>query len=199
SIGGFSVSGNREESMYLAGKFIRYKRIRQLDRFWAKLLEDEDVKATAPRWISLFNTWPVCLVVGIMVCEDVELSMEGAQSRKLEGNVELPIGQITLAAGAPNPVGDKVDPQVKLASAKQTATIFRANMGKSSIFAVELRKVTTDLIRWKLLQLKNEGPGVDNTRLASDESDDEHYQDQPVAGENMILDEFSPDEYEDMV
>ena len=199
SIGGFSVSGNRDESVHLAGKFIRYKRIQQLDRFWARLREDKDVKTTAPGWISFFNTWPVCLVVGIMVCEDVELSMDGAQSRTREGNVELPIGQVTLAAGVPNPASNMVDPKVKLASSKQTATIFRAKMGKSSIFAVELRKVTTELFSRKLLRLKSDGPDVDDTRLAGNEWDDEEYQDQPVAAEDMILNEFSPDEYEDMV
>jgi hypothetical protein len=199
SIGGYSVSGNKEDSVHLAGKFIRYKRIQQLDQFWAKLKEDADVKKTAPGWISFFNTWPVCLVVGIMICEDVELSMDGAQSRTHEGNVELPIGQITLAAGVPNPVSNLVDPQVKLASTKQTAAIFKAKMGKSSIFAVELRKVTTGMFRQKELQLKSDGPEVDSTRLAGDESDDEEDLSKPVVTEDLILDELGPEDYEDMV
>lgn len=197
-IGGYSVSGNKEDSVHLAGKFIRYKRIQQLDQFWAKLKEDPDVKETAPVWISFFNTWPVCLVVGIMICEDVELFMDGAQSRIHEGNVELPIGQITLTAGVPNPVGDLVDPQVKLASTKQTATIFKARMGKSSIFAVELRKITTEVFRQKVLQLKSDGPEVDATRLAGDESDEEDL-DKPIVAEDLIIDDLGPEDYEDMV
>ncbi|CAI6089272.1 unnamed protein product [Clonostachys chloroleuca] len=199
SIGGYSITGNTEESVHLAGKYIRYKRIQQLDQFWAKLKEDADVKQTVPGWISFFNTWPVCLVVGIMVCEDVELSMDGARSRTLEGKIELPIGQITLAAGVPNPVADLSDPHVKLTSTNQTATIFKAKMGKSSIFAVELRKISTELFRRKLLQLRSDGPGVDGIRLAGDESDDEEDLEKPVAAEDLILDELSPEDYEDMV
>lgn len=199
SIAGYKVSGNTEESVRLAGKFIRYKRIRQLDQFWAKLKEDADVKESAPKWISFFNTWPVCLVVGIMICEDIELSMDGAQSRAHEGHVELPIGQITLAAGVPNLVGDLVGPQVKLASTKQTASIFKAKISNSNIFAVELRKVTTEVFKRNLLWLKSDGPEVDATRLASDEWEDEEDLGQPVDADDLILDEFGPEDYEDMV
>ncbi|UKZ84051.1 hypothetical protein TrVFT333_011867 [Trichoderma virens FT-333] len=196
SSGGYSVSGNKAESVHLAGKFIRYKRIQQLDQFWAKLKEDVDVKKTAPGWVSFFSSWPVCLVVGIMVCEDVELSPDGAQSRIHEGKAELPIGQIALTAGIPNGVGDL---QGTLASNQQTVTIFKAKVGKSNIFAVELRKITTGLFKQTLLRLMGDGPMVDGIRLASDEFDDEEDIDKPVAAEDLILDEFGPEDYEDMV
>jgi hypothetical protein len=39
----------------------------------------------------------------------------------------------------PNPLGDLAQHRAKLASTKQTATIFKGKPGKCSIFAVELR------------------------------------------------------------
>jgi len=200
SISGYSFSGNKEDSIHLAGKFIRYKRIQQLDQFWAKLKEDPDVKKTTPGWVKFFNDWPTCLVAGIMICEDVELEWEGTQSRKQEGEAEIPIGQITLAAGVPNPVGDQLDPRLKLASTKKTANIFKSKMGTSKIFAVELNKITTPLFRKKELELKNEGVNVDSTRLAGNgEEDKEEDLNEPVDASNLILDEFAPEDYFDTV
>ncbi|KAI0427308.1 hypothetical protein F5Y09DRAFT_344787 [Xylaria sp. FL1042] len=41
--------------------------------FWSRLKNDEAFVGAVPGWISLLNTWPPCLVVGIMTAEDVEL------------------------------------------------------------------------------------------------------------------------------
>lgn len=193
-IGGFSIKGSKQESVRLAGKLIRYKRIRQLDQYWERLLENQEVKSIVPGWISLFNAWPVCLVAGIMVCEDVELSVDGAHSRQVEGHVQLPLGQITLG---PQAGGNTMNPQATLAAGMQTASIFKAKMGKSNIFAVELRKVTTDMFRRKQLRLKRTGPDIDEHRLAGDDSDGD-FEEGPAPGEKLILDNLTAEELEDM-
>jgi hypothetical protein len=152
-----SFKGNIESAVDLSGKLIRYKRLQQYQKFWSKLKSDPDVSMTVPHWISRYRA-PVCLVVGIMICEDVELSFEGKQSREVEGKVELPIGKITLAAGVPNPLGNTVDPQATIGSDIQTVTIFKGKVEDSQIFALELKKITTEGWFWKDLKLEREGP-----------------------------------------
>jgi len=197
SIAGISFRGNTEDSVQLAGKRITYKRLQQHDQFWTKLRADPDVRATVPGWISRFSTWPVCLVVGIMICEDVELSFEGERSIKREGKTELPISKITLTASTPNPAGDTGDPQVSFMANRQTITVFKAKVEERRIFALELRKITTKGWVNKELTLRNEGPEVDETRLAAGESDEED-DDRLENIEDLVLAEFSNEEYEDM-
>lgn len=206
SIGGYAVAGSRHDAVQLGGKLIRIRRIQQLDRFWARLKDDAQVRDTVPRWVSFFSPWPVCLVVGVMICEDVEVSFGGEQSRAHEGRVELPIGRVALAmSGVPVPPaigepGAVAAAQAKASCSQESATLFKARSGQSKIFALELRRVTTELFRRKLLLLKNDGPDFDDVRLASDEPLDENQDlEGPVLPENLILDKMDPEVYDDMI
>ncbi|CAI7601664.1 unnamed protein product [Penicillium glandicola] len=190
SVAGFSVSGNQEDSIHLAGKFIRFKRIQQLDRYWDKLKVNPEVETTVPTWVSRYY--------GIMICEDVDISTEGQATRTLEGNVQFPLGQVTLPAGVPDLIGDQLDPQIQTSSTATTATIFRAKSGTSSIFAVELKRITTPRFSSRL-RLERDGPDIDDTRLAGDEPDDEEDLEEAVLANDMILENPFPEDYDDMV
>lgn len=198
SIGQFSVSGSREASVHLNGKHIRYKRIQQLDQFWAKLREDPDVKRSMGDWISMWNTWPVCLVVGIMICEDVEISMDAAKTQERKAQGEIPVGEILLPSGGMNPLGKDANPKLEATSSQHTATLFRASMGESSIFAVELKIVTTGWLHRRLLRLKNKGPNVGDNRLAGMDSDEDSDDEAPV-DEELILADLDTDTVNDMI
>ena len=197
SIGQFSVSGGREAKVHLNGKHIRYKRIQQLDQFWAKLREDPDVKRRMGDWISMWNTWPVCLVVGIMICEDVEISMDAAKTQERKAQGEIPVGEILLPSGGTNPLGKDVNPKLEATSSQHTATLFKASMRESSIFAVELKIVTTGSIHRKLLRLKDKGPNVGDNRLAGMDSDEDSDEETPV-DEDYILADLDIDTVKDM-
>lgn len=103
----------------------------------------------------MWNTWPVCLVVGIMICEDVEISMDEAKTQERKAQGEFQVGEILLLTGGVHSLGKDVNPKLEATSSQHTATLFKANMGESSIFAVELKIVTTGSIHRKLLQLKD--------------------------------------------
>ncbi|KAF1954307.1 hypothetical protein CC80DRAFT_493812 [Byssothecium circinans] len=197
SVAGISFKGSTESSLQLSGKLIRYKRLQQHDQFWAKLKVNPDVKAIVPRWTSRYRA-PVCLVVGIMICEDVELSFDETQSREREANGQLPIGKITLAAGVPNPVGDAVDPLVGFSSNRQVVTIFKGKINESRIFALELKKVTTEGWIQKDLRLRSQGPDVDPTRVAAGESDEEDEDDEQLEIEEFVLGGLSAEEYSEI-
>lgn len=198
SLAGFNFHGSTEAGVNLQGKFIRYKRLQQQDEFWERLKEDESVNKRVPKWVKLFSTWPACLVTGIMICEDVEVSFEGKQAVEREGRVELPVGTIALAAtGAPLPAGHGGNIQAGLQGGSNVATVFKAKNGQSSIFALELRKVTTEVLRRKELQLKEGGPKVDAGRFLADD-DAEIEEEQPPAVEEMILDGFTEEDFAEM-
>ncbi|KAH7371576.1 hypothetical protein BKA66DRAFT_572810 [Pyrenochaeta sp. MPI-SDFR-AT-0127] len=193
SVAGVSFRGSIKSDVQLSGKRIRYKRLQQHDQFWTKLKADPNVKAIVPRWTSRYRA-PVCLVVGIMICEDVELSFDETQSGEREANAQLPIRKITVAAGVPNLVGGAVDPQVGFSSNRQVVTLFKGKINESRIFALELKKVTTKGWVQKDLRLKSSGPDVDPTRIAAGDSDEED-DDEHLKVEDFILGELSAEEY----
>ncbi|PVI01661.1 hypothetical protein DM02DRAFT_654268 [Periconia macrospinosa] len=178
SLGGVSFKGSTQSAIQLSGKFVRYKRLQQHDHFWPKLKEDKDVQMFVPRWTSRFRA-PVCLVVGIMICEDVELSFEG------EASIEREAGS---------------DIQANVASNRQTVTIFKGKVGESRIFALELKKISTQGWITKDLVLKNEGPSVEATRLAADgeSENEEDDDDERPKTEDLVLTELSKEEYEEV-
>jgi hypothetical protein len=196
SVAGFTLRGSVTDRVHLKGKFIRYKRLQQHDRFWLQLSQDETVRASVPAWMSTFNSRakPVCLVVGIMICEDVDISFEGKQSIERGGNVELPLGMITLAAGVPNPLGNTGNPKARLSESSNMATVFKAKSGNSRIFALELRKVTTAFLRRRELRLKDDGPDVEKGRLLGN-SDDE---DDDGDDEELVLEDIGIEDLAEM-
>ena len=134
----------------------------------------------------MWNTWPTCLVVGIMICEDVEMSMDAANARELKAQGAISVGEILLPSGGVDPLGTDVNPKLEATSSQHTATLFKANIGESSIFAVELKKVMTGVIHRKLLRLKDEGPNVGDNRLAGMDSDEDSDEKASV-DEDLIL------------
>ncbi|TGJ84190.1 hypothetical protein E0Z10_g4571 [Xylaria hypoxylon] len=204
SIIGFEWHGSKEESVHLTGKLLRYKRLQQHSQFWSQLKTDKAVISAVPGWISLLNTWPPCLVVGIMTAEDVELDFTGASERQGQGEIEAPLAAVALtAAGVPSGlIGDLGvgNPQIGVGSGKKVATVFRANAARNNIFALELRIITTALFRRRELALKENGPKVDPGRLADRDEDSEGEGDVGdfVGVEDLVLESFTEEEYGEM-
>jgi hypothetical protein len=199
SVAGISFRGSTESSVQLSGKLIRYKRLQQHDRFWAKLRADPDVKATVPYWTSRYRP-PVCLVVGIMICEDVDLSFNETHAQEREANGQLPLGTIIVAAGVPNIIGNATDPQVGFNSNRQIVTMFRGKVSESRIFALELKKITTQGWIQKELRLRTEGPDVaDPTRVAAAESDESDEDDEQLGIDDFILGGLEAGGYSDIM
>ncbi|RWA14851.1 hypothetical protein EKO27_g256 [Xylaria grammica] len=187
SLVGFKWHGSKEDSVHLTGKLLRYKRLQQHSQFWSQLKTDEAVIAAVPGWISLLNTWPPCLVVGIMTAEDVELDFTSTAECQREGELEAPLTAVALAAAD----GGELRYEV--------ATTFRSSAARSNIFALELRIVTTALFRRRELALKEDGPKVDEGRLADgDENSDGEDAGEVVGIENLVLESFTEEEFGEM-
>ncbi|KAJ4370042.1 hypothetical protein N0V83_005806 [Neocucurbitaria cava] len=200
SIGSFSFKGETTESIKLAGKLIRYKRLQQHSQFWSKLKEDKAVGAKIPTWVADAKTWPPCLVVGIMIAEDVDLDFGGASQREKTGGVELPLAKIAMAAtGAPVPT-DVGDLQLDAGKTRGHASVFKAKAAKSNIFALELQivAVTKSLFKSKRqLVLSDDGPEVDTGRLAGIGDDDSEDEALPSV-DDLVLQGFTDEDYAQM-
>lgn len=205
SVAGVSWRGNTGDGVNLAGKLVRYRRLQQHGRFWERLRADPAVRGAVPGWVSLLNAWPPCLVVGVMTAEDVELDYSGAAGRAASGGLELPLATVGLAAAGVPPLGGSPGvagaggASAAVGSSRRFATVFRAKSARSSIFALELRVVTTGLFRRRELALKEGGPKVDLGRLAGDEgSSDDDEEDEPPKAEDLITDGFTDQEYSEL-
>lgn len=211
SLVGFKWQGSREETVRLAGKLLHCQRLQQHAQFWADLKTHEPaMRDTVPGWLSLLNTWPPCLVVGIMTAEDVELDFSAASERRREASIEAPLMTVALgAAGVPAIplLGNVGNPQLAVGSGRKVATVFKAHSTRRSIVALELRIVTTALFRRRELALKEDGPKVSVGRLAGVERyvDDDVYDDLEDAEvgeswdlEDLVLEDFTEEEYEEM-
>lgn len=218
SLVGFEWKGRKEASVHLRGKRLRYKRLQQHAQFWSQLKTDDAVRDLVPRWISMLNTWPPCLVVGIMTAEDdIELSFSHAAERERHVDLGLPVAAAaaaaaTAATGVPvSLLGDVGVGNVQTrvgASGKEGGTFTGRSAGGASsssssssrIFALELRVVTTALFRRLELQLKEDGPKVHPGRLAGNDGQLSGGEDEsePPAAEDLILDMFTEEEYNEM-
>ncbi|RTE69938.1 hypothetical protein BHE90_015669 [Fusarium euwallaceae] len=184
SIAGMTLKGELQDRVHLQGKVVRLKRLQKCEKFWEKLKEDPDVRARVPGWMSVFSVRrPVCLVTGIMVCEDVDVSYEGVEKRELDGHVELPLGEIALAASVPGASG--ANPEVKVETRREMATVFKARSGQSRIFALELKRVTTTFLQKKELILKGDGPKVNVGRVLGDEDTED--EEESVTVDDLVL------------
>lgn len=189
SLAGFNLNADLEDKMHLEGKFIRFKRLLQHDQFFEERKTDPAVRKTVLRWIKWPYLNPVWLVVGIMTCEDVTINFENRCELQVDGHVEVPIGEITVAG---MPLANGGNPKVGIEAHKRTATVFKAKCGRNQIFALELRKVTTSKFKSKILKMGDSGPVVKDGRLAANDSDDSDseagwYLEKPVTVDELIL------------
>jgi hypothetical protein len=78
----------------------------------------------------MWNTWPVCLVVGIMICEDVEISMDEAKTQERKAQGEFPVAEILLPIGGVHPLGKDVNPKLEATPSQHTASPFQSQHGR---------------------------------------------------------------------
>lgn len=196
SIAGFEFCGSKKDAIHLNGQVIRWKRLQQHELFWPKLATDPRVQEHVPGWISLINIWPPSLVVGIMVCEDVSVGVEAEHTRKTKVNLSVPVSTIAAgAAGAPGldqifAVDDAVNPKLEVSDETTTLQTLSGSTRKSQIFALELRKVTTEWLSKTLKMGKSLTP---KGRLLTDQIPDG----KPtleVTPADLIIEEFTDKE-----
>lgn len=191
SLGGVKLTGDKEAKIRLEGKIVRMKRLQKQPAFWDALKTDDLVKEQLPRWITLRTLRsPVCLVVGIMTCEDADVAYEGGRNREAELHGDIPVAQAAAPGGSV--ASDAGNLQAAVAVQDKVETTFSGRSASRKIFALELKVVTTPFFRKKkveLFKLKKGGPRAPEGRLLGEETRKGEGT-RPVDIDDLILDDL---------
>ncbi|KAH8645905.1 hypothetical protein BGZ60DRAFT_535835 [Tricladium varicosporioides] len=171
---GINLRGHRDESVRVAGKLVRCKRLEQHGLFWKSLKQDPAVQKEVPGWVSFRNPLPPCLVVGIMIAEDLKVEFKTGAVKEREVKVEAPAAEVAsgvLAAAPPAVAGEfsvrNLSIGVTTTNDSNTSFIGTTAQGEGKIFALELLVVTTKFLNWQRLKVKAKGPDVPEGRMAA--------------------------------
>jgi len=172
SLANVSFDGETKHAHSLEGKHLRFRRLTQLDVFFDKAKNDVEVKKRVPGWIKSGLKISVCVVIGIMICEDVEVVWEESAQKEVEAKGEIPIATIARAAAGVPPIPGATDDTGNLGgeytAQKEEGKVFRAKTGEKKIFALQLRTVTKGrmlkLIQRNELRMGDDGPSADQGR-----------------------------------
>lgn len=86
SLAGVSFTCEKQEAVNLSGKFIRFKRLAQTKYCFDSVKADSEVTSRVPKRIA--SKTETCLIVGVMVCEDVEVEWSSEEKRNAEGHIK---------------------------------------------------------------------------------------------------------------
>lgn len=205
SLIGVQWEGKKSEAVHLQGKRLRCVQLQQHEQFWSELMTNEAVRSTVPGWISIYNSWPPCLVVGIMIAEDVELDSGSATESKRHVDLDFPVAAVAAAAAGVPAAGllsdlDVGNGQTGVGTSRNETAKFTAKLERGSIFALELRKVTTANFWSRKLKLDKDGPKVPAGRLAGadEQSSGSEDEDERVSPEDVIIETLTEKDYDNL-
>ena len=167
-----------DDKFDLRGKHIRYVKLRQVDKFWEDLKEDPEVRETVPNWIGswhLRSKPPVCLITGLFICEDVASKSSKNVSQDREAKIKAPVGTAAVAASAsqgvllPNNGTGNLEAGVS-ANKTQTQHI-KAKAEGTSIFAMQLKVISSETFNKKALRLKDKSPDAPTHRQMGEDEE----------------------------
>jgi hypothetical protein len=116
-----------------------------------------------------------------MIAEDVEIDFFGGAERTTDAGTELPIAKIAFAATGVPVAADVGNIGAEAGTAHNYASVFKAKSAKSSVFALELQKLSVAKSspwwawwdRKKKLHLADDAPDFDAGRLMGEGDGDE--------------------------
>ena len=167
-----------DDAFDLHGKHIRYMKLRQVDKFWKDLKEDPEVRDEVPKWIGswqLKSKPPVCLITGLFICEDVAFKSSKEVSQDREAKIEAPLGTAVTAVSASQGALLPSDGMGNLAagfSVNETHHRHIEAMDKSSsIFALQLKVISSEAFHKNALRLKDKSPAAPTHRQMGEEEE----------------------------
>jgi hypothetical protein len=153
NIGGISWVEHANESFDLRGKYTFYRKLRQHEEFWDRLKEDTEVRQKVPQWLG--SRWKikskvlVCLITGILFCEDVVFSVTKEEEREREANLDAPLGTVlaTVANTHGIPAASRGTGNIgaEVSSERHQRRYYKAEDKDASIFAMEVKIISSSL------------------------------------------------------
>ena len=165
-LAGLNWKGGVDENFDLSGKKIRYIKLRQLPEFWGAIKEDPDFKQKVPQWLGSWwhmgSKTPVCLITGLFICESVTVESSTAKERERGASLEAPIGTAASAAAASQgfllPSDGTGNLEANFSLPKNQHQVFNAEHEGSSIFALQLKVISSKMFDKKMLKLEGKSP-----------------------------------------
>ena len=186
-----------DDAFDLHGKHIRYIKLRKVDKFWEDLKEDPEVREEVPKWIGswqLKSKPPVCLITGLFICEDVALESSKGVSQDREAKIEAPLGTAVAAAGAshgvllPNDGNGNLEAGFSVNKTQQRH--IKAKDEGSSIFAMQLKVISSETFNKKALRLKDKSPDAPTHRQMGEDEE-------LLSMDSLSLEDVDPETWED--
>lgn len=156
---GFSFVGNVEAAKTrLSGELVQYKRLAtDHQELLRQLMSDAGIRTKVQRWTSKsrIDPWPTCLVVGILIGKDMEVSYSRTESVSRAAAASARAAE-NSAAAAMAALGTSVG-EIGW-STEREKTVNRSSTVRSSgskIFALQLKRIVVRGILRKELEIKN--------------------------------------------
>ena len=172
NIGSIRWVGEGDKRTSLEGKRIWSRRLQQHDLFFEAVKEDDEVMARVPGWIGPLNSH-ICMIVGVYLCENVEMSESNGQASAASVDVHIPAG--TAVSPKPTTIGN-----ISLQAGRLTdeQSHFKATGNGQYIFGLELKLVKRK--KWrnpKELELTDNAPKIiPGRKLGPEDAKVEHAQ-----------------------
>ncbi len=170
--------GEVDDAFDLCGKHIRYVKLRQVDKFWKDLKEDSEVKESVPEWIGswhLNSKPPVCLITGLFICEDVALKSSAEGSQEREATIEAPlrtaVAAVSVSQGVLLPNDGTGNIEAGFSVNKTQQRHIEAKDEGSSIFAMQLKVISSGTFNKKALKLKDKSPDAPTHRQMGEDEE----------------------------
>ena len=140
------------QNIDLTSKKIFVRKLRRLPAMWKKMKEDEEVQENVPDWVHEKSRVrrkkknQVCLVVGVLICQDVFVATSDEEEKDFLARNEAPLGTVTeiVAAthGVPPTTGGTGNIRVEGSQTSVQRKYFQAKGQGKRIFALELKIVS---------------------------------------------------------
>ena len=170
--------GEVDDDFDLRGKHIRYIKLRQVDKFWEDLKQDSEVRKTVPNWIGSWNLRskpPVCLITGIFICKDAASKSSKDSSQDCEAKLEAPFGTAAVAASASQgvllPNDGTGNLEAGFSANKTQKQRVKAKAKGDSIFAMQLRVISSETFNRTALRLKDKSPDAPTYRQMGEDEE----------------------------
>ena len=167
-----------DDNFDLRGKHIRYVKLRQLEKFWEDIKEDSEVRKAVPNWIGswhLRSKPPVCLITGLFICEDGASKSSKDVSQDREAKLEVPLGTAAVAARARQgmllPNDGTGNLEAGFSANKTQKQHIKAKAEGDSIFAMQLKVISSETFHKKALRLEDKSPDAPNHRQMGEDEE----------------------------
>ena len=177
-LGKLRWSKKADSKLDLKGKVIYIKRLKRIGEFWKDILKDEEFQETVVEWVGEKKRfgrakYQVCLVVGLLMCQDIDVATSAEDARDRQARNEVPLGtiaeRVAASHGVPLSTGGIGNAAIDNSKSIVNRMYFEAAGKGKKVFALELRIISMKEGRLKMTDKTPKAPA--NRQLGDGDGD----------------------------